>query len=403
MPKAEEDALQGRAPPLGLRGVCYSGRAVFFTMNLIDRYISRTVFITTLYGVVVLSVVLVLGNIFKELLDLLINRDVPIKYVLLFMAYVMPFSLTFTLPWGFLTAVLLIFGRMSADNEMIALRACGVSLLRICLPVLFVAILLSAFTFWINASVAPQAEMAMRQSIAAMARSNPASLFVPDEVIDEFRGKKIFVGSKDGSDLRDVTVIEHDRGGYIEQIIYARKGEIHTEEDIGELVLTLRETTFERRDTEQVHNLSAIRHGISVSEATIGIPLDDLVAGHLQRRPLRSLTLEELLQALPEIDKVEDREEVTATWTEISKRFSMSLACVAFALIAMPLGVTAQRKETSVGFAISLALAFSYFFFVVLAEMLRDEAGAFPYLLLWIPNVLFIGIGTWMMLRLDYR
>jgi lipopolysaccharide export system permease protein len=81
----------------------------------------------------------------------------------------------------------------------------------------------------------------------------------------------------------------------------------------------------------------------------------------------------------------------------------MSMACIAFALIAMPLGVTAQRKETSVGFGISLALAFSYFFFVVLAEMLRDDAVAYPYYLLWIPNILFIGIGTWMLLRLDHR
>lgn len=371
--------------------------AVF--MKLIDRYVGRSVFVTTLYGVVVLSVVLVLGNIFRELLDLMINRDVPLKYILLFMAYVMPFSLTFTLPWGFLTAVLLIFGRLSADNEMIALRACGVSLLRVCLPVLAVGVLLSLFTFWINARVAPHAEMAMRESIAAMARSNPESLFVADEVIDQFRGRKIFIEAKDGPKLSGITVIEQDSSGYIEQVLYARHGEIETEEDTDELVLMLRDTLFEQRNTGEIHNLRHIRHGISVSEVTINIPLDDLVAGHLHRRPLRSYTLNELFEYLPEAEG----ERVTAARTEISKRFSMSLACLAFALIAMPLGVTAQRKETSVGFAISLALAFGYFFFVVLAEMLRDDAGAHPYLLLWIPNVLFIAIGGWLMLRLDHR
>ena len=78
-------------------------------------------------------------------------------------------------------------------------------------------------------------------------------------------------------------------------------------------------------------------------------------------------------------------------------------ACIAFAIVAMPLGITAQRKETSVGFAISLALAFGYFFFVVLAEMLRDDVALHPYLLLWVPNVLFIGIGAWLLLRLDHR
>lgn len=369
-------------------------------MNLLDRYVGRGVLVTALYGVFVLSFVLVLGNIFKELLDLLINRDVPLRYILLFMVYVLPFSLMFTVPWGFLTAVLLIFGRMSADNEMIALRACGVSLLRVCLPVLAVAALLSAFTFWINARVAPLAEMAMRESIASMARTNPSALFVPDEVVSQFHGKKIFVRGKDGPELSDVTLIEEDNGGMPVRITYARSGSIEPDEANGELVLTLRDAKFEQRDDKKVFEYGSIRHGISVEEATINIPLEDLVADHLRARPLRSYTLGELWNHLP---SVRGTAEMTPVITEMSKRLSMSLACVAFALIAMPLGITAQRKETSVGFGISLGLAFSYFFFVVLSEMLRNDAGAYPYLLLWIPNILFIGIGTWLLLRLDYR
>lgn len=369
-------------------------------MNLIDRYVGRGVFITALYGVFVLSFVLVLGNVFKELLDLLINRDVPLRYVLLFILYVLPFSLTFTLPWGFLTAVLLVFGRMSADNELIALRACGVSLRRICIPVLVVGAALCVFTFWINAKVAPLAEMAMRESIATMARTNPAALFVPDEVVDQFQGKKIYVGGKKGEALSDVTLIEENEGGTPVRIIYAKKGVIESDEASGELMLTLRDAKFEQRDEKNVGDYGAIRHGISVQEVTIHIPLEDLVADHLRGRPLRSYTLVELWQKLP---KTQDATDKVAVMSEISKRFSMSLASLAFALIAMPLGITAQRKETSVGFGISLALAFTYFFFVVLAEMLRGNVYAYPYLLIWIPNVLFIGIGSWLLLRLDYR
>ncbi len=369
-------------------------------MNLIDRYVGRSVLITALYGVFVLSFVLVLGNVFKELLDLLINRDVPLRYILLFILYVLPFSLTFTLPWGFLTAVLLIFGRMSADNEMIALRSCGVSLRRVCVPVLAVAAGLCAITFWINAKIAPLAEMAMRESIATMARTNPAALFVPDEVVDQFQGKKIYVGGKHGEELTNVTLIEENDGGMPLRITYARRGVIEPDEDSGELTLTLYDAKFEQRNEKDVFSFGEIRHGISVREATVHIPLEDLVADHLRGRPLRSYTLVELWRQLPQAGDLSQR---VAVMSEISKRFSMSLASLAFALIAMPLGVTAQRKETSVGFGISLALAFSYFFFVVLAEMLRGNPNAYPYLLIWIPNVLFIGIGARLLLRLDYR
>src|SRR5689334_21631993 len=104
-------------------------------MKIIDRYIGKNVFDTMLIGIVVLSVVLVLGNIIRELLDKLINQGVPLEIVLAFMAVVLPFSLTFSIPWGLLTALLLVFGRMSADNELIALRSNGVSIPRICVPI----------------------------------------------------------------------------------------------------------------------------------------------------------------------------------------------------------------------------------------------------------------------------
>jgi lipopolysaccharide export system permease protein len=120
-------------------------------------------------------------------------------------------------------------------------------------------------------------------------------------------------------------------------------------------------------------------------------------------KPLRAYTLRELWNYLPEAESQNDPELVSRVKVEMSKRVSLSLACIAFAIVAMPLGVTAQRKETSIGFAISLALAFAYFFFVVLAEMLRDNTALHPYLLLWVPNALFIGIGAWLLARLDYR
>src|SRR5215217_5797892 len=108
-------------------------------MKLIDRFISRELIVNLLFAVAMLSLVLIVGNIFRRLLPLLVNHDVPVEYLLSFIAYVLPFSLIFTIPWGLLTAVLLVFGRLSADNELIALRCNGVSISRICIPLAGVA------------------------------------------------------------------------------------------------------------------------------------------------------------------------------------------------------------------------------------------------------------------------
>src|SRR5579862_5065363 len=160
-------------------------------MKILDRYVGRQVLSTALFGIAVLSLVLVLGNIFKQLLDLLINHDVPLEYILSFIAYILPFSLTFTIPWGFLTAVLLVFGKMSAENELIALRSNGVGIQRICYSVLLLSFVAVGICLWINIDVAPRAQEKMKAALFHIATSNPISFFGSDQIIDEFPGKKI--------------------------------------------------------------------------------------------------------------------------------------------------------------------------------------------------------------------
>jgi lipopolysaccharide export LptBFGC system permease protein LptF len=372
-------------------------------MNLIDRYVSRGVLVSALYGVCVLSFVLVLGNMFKDAMDLLINREVPLGYLLFFMACVLPFSLTFTIPWAFLTAVLLVFGRMSADNETMALRACGVSLARICLPVLGVAVVLCGLTLWLNLAVAPRAEMAIRKSLVTIAQSNPAAVFAANEVVDQFRGRKIFVGAKNGNELTDITIIEQSQDAKPRTVIRARHGELASNQATGELEVVLHRAVVENRPEGREDEFGAIRHGILANEVVLGIPLDDMVSTSLLWRPLRTFQLGELWAFLREDLESKEWPSRVAVRTEISKRFSLALASLAFALLAMPLGIVAQRRETSAGFGLSLVVALGYFLFVALTDALRDNPAAFPYLLVWVPNVLFIGLGTFLLLRLDYR
>jgi lipopolysaccharide export system permease protein len=86
--------------------------------------------------------------------------------------------------------------------------------------------------------------------------------------------------------------------------------------------------------------------------------------------------------------------------TEINKRFSFPFACVAFAIIGVPLGVTAHRRETSIGFAMGLIVATTYFLFVIVGDTLRGNPHAHPELLVWFPNVLFIVLGVLLFRRL---
>jgi lipopolysaccharide export system permease protein len=366
-------------------------------MKIIDRHVSSSILVTAGLGVLILSLVLVLGNIFKELLNVLVNNpDVPIFTVLAFMALVLPFSLTFTIPWGFLTAILLVFGRMSADSELIALKSNGVSIPRISVPVFVIAVVLTLVCFWINIDVAPRAEQAMTRAIVDIATSNPTALFRADEVVDAFPDRRVYVGGKVGDRLLNILVFEMDDNERPSKMIFAKEGSLTPDTENKRILFRMFNARFEQRDANASEDYSKIQQGIVMQEGVFPLALDKFFKEFQSNRRLSSYTLPELF-TLFQASEGESRLE---TLVELNKRFSTSLSCIAFALIAIPLGITTHRKETSVGFAISLVVAFSYFFFILMADTFRGNPAAVPYLLIWVPNFAFIGLGLWLFNRL---
>ncbi|MDP9254906.1 MAG: LptF/LptG family permease, partial [Verrucomicrobiota bacterium] len=351
------------------------------------------------FAIFVLSLVLVVGNIFRKLLPLLVNHDVPAEYLVTFIAYVLPFSLIFTIPWGLLTAILLVFGRLSADNELVALRSNGVSVTRVCVPLVFIAILATAICLWLNVQVAPAAQERLRSTIFDLATRDPMALFGSDQVIDQFPGRKIYVGKKEGNRLENITVFEMDDKAMPMKVTFARTGKLEADLANKRILMHLYHARYQQRDAADPFDLRKIHDGINMAEGTLPISLDELYDKEKKRPSRSALSIEQLLDQL----KTGDKRERSASRTEINKRFSFPFSCMAFALIGVPLGVTAHRRETSIGFLMSLIVAVVYFLFIIFADTLRGSPKLHPELLVWFPNVLFLALGAWMFRRLSKR
>src|SRR3982750_3745862 len=224
-------------------------------MKLIDRVISRELLVNVLFAIAVLSLVLVVGNIFRKLLPLLVNHDLPVEYVVGFVAYVLPFSLIFTIPWGLLTAVLLVFGRLSADNELTALRSNGVSIGRICLPLVGIALICTAASLWLNVQVAPAAQEEMRSTVFNLATRNPMALFGSDQVIDQFPGHKIYVGKKNGNKLENILVFETNEFSMPMKVTHAREGSLEADLPNRRILMHLYQARYQERDSKDPTNL----------------------------------------------------------------------------------------------------------------------------------------------------
>ena len=397
-------------------------------MRLLDRYLGREVITSAVFAVCTLSLVLILGQIFEKLFKFLVDHNVPATFIITFIAYFLPFSLIFSIPWGFLTAVLLVFGRLSAGNELTALRTAGVSIPRIARPVLVLAFVSSGICLWINLYVAPRAEQNLKQAFFQVATSNPAAVFSGDTVITDFPGKKIYVGSNEGGRLQNVHVFELNPNNKATEVVYARTGRLETDLVHKQIKMRLQDSRYEQRDSAMPDDLTKI-HGGTMGDFVFPISLEELYAKKQGRRKVESLTYDELKTEVQRgadvvaADKAKQRSgtvtgaeadllkrttrddvgKLTATRTEYNKRFSFSLACVTFALIGIPLGITAHRQETSIGFGISLGVAFTYFLIIIVVNTFRSNAHLHPELLIWTPNVVFLLLGGFLFVRMCRR
>ena len=165
-------------------------------MKILDRYIARQLLGVTALGVMALSALLLLGNLFKELRPLLVENKAPISIVLGFIFQVIPFSLMFSIPWGFLTAVLLVYGRLASDNELTSMRMSGMSLWRLSAPAIAIGIALSGLCYWINIDIAPRAKQSISELLIKAASINPKGLLNEGQAITKFDNLEIYIDKR---------------------------------------------------------------------------------------------------------------------------------------------------------------------------------------------------------------
>lgn len=359
-------------------------------MTRIDRYILSEISVPLILGFFVYTFILLIQVIFKSA-DLLVRSEASTSLILQLFVLSLPAIVVLTLPMALLFGILIGIGRLSADSEVTALRASGLSLFTLYRPVALLSVLILGINLYLMVEILPRGNKAfsdLRNNIlekAALSEIKPNS---PNVV---FGGRLLYIFGGETKDHQWSKVFIADSiANSDNSAITADSGYAIPSSEGDSSLLVLKQAISHRLDVTKTDNYDLLLQDDYQIRLSTGLQ----GAAGVVRRSLRELTLVELRQRATSAEP--DLKNLIAI--EIQKRFGFPFACVVFGLVGLPLGIVGARSGRSAGFALSIGIIVVYYVLFNTGEEAARDGTIAPWVAVWLPNLIFAIGGIWMLL-----
>jgi lipopolysaccharide export system permease protein len=362
----------------------------------LNKYLAGSFLLTFVLSLLVVTFIMLLGIVFK--VTELIAHGMDAKLVLRILSYGLPEALSYTIPISILSSGLLVFGRLSADGEITAMKACGISLWRIILvPVLF-SVGCTFLCLYINGQLAPKGHMHRRTLLREIGIESPLALLEEGRFINDFQGLTLYIGKRKGDQVRDVRIYDLRTPG-VKREIRAASGTMREDKENQSIKLVLYEVRVDPW-------LDDRPGALYIGQWDYDIPVGGRKRPYQPRKDDKTWLelmgeIRDTHAAYPRLSPEDLERQRTSLRVELHKRLSLSFSCFAFAMLGIPLGIKAHRKESSVGLGLSLLLVFNFYLFILIAEGVEKRPELSPHLINWLPVMISLLVGTMLVNRHD--
>jgi len=387
--------------------LAFSNRAC---VKILHFYIFRSIAFSSLMAVGVFTFVLVAGNAVKDVVQLLAGGFISWSEFFVSLAMLIPYVAVYALPMGILTGILLVLGRLSAQNEITAMRSAGLSLIHIAMPIIAVSLIGVFSSILINNYYAPNAKLAYRQALSDALENNPRERIVPKTFIKDFDGLVLYVGEKEGDTLKDFWIWELDDQRNVRRFARAEKGELLYDDETSQVNLVLTNGFAEFRDPAYPDALDQpMQQQGSFRKLSYPLDMSRLVGRNTFNRRISMLNFNELVKERKRIMRDasispdERRHQSMKVQMQVQENFSMAFSILSMSLLGIPLGIKISRKETYANFALALGLALSFFLGMIIVSWMEKSPELRPDILIWAPNILFQVLGLGLLWRANRR
>lgn len=372
-------------------------------MSTLHRYLFKDYLMNFFMSLAVTTLVLYLGSVMKGLDQ--ISNGVAGGLLLQIFSLNIPNILTFSIPISTLVASVLLFGRLSVDGEITAMRSGGLGIWQIISPVVFCGVILSLICLVIHNEIAPESRYRLRSALLNVDQMDPIDLLDEGRFV-RFPSLVFWISEKKGYDLKDVEIYELNDEGVTVQTLRAQTGKVIPYPEEKSMRVHLNEVQVLYPDEIHPEDLTRARV-INMESYDFDLDFASLIRNNTPFRNIKDMRIKQLFTTVRHVDEYFPdlngrrlEETRMKALVEIHKRLGLSMGCLSFALLGIPLGMTNRRKPSSKGIPIAVALVIIFYAFFIGSDSLRNFPWMFPDYLIWIPVICWQLTGIWLIQRI---
>jgi lipopolysaccharide export system permease protein len=362
-------------------------------LSIMDRYIVTEMLAPFAFGVAVFTALIMTVAALFELVRYMVENGMSLSTAFQIFILRMPGLVVLTFPMATLLATLQAFSRLSGDFEVIAMRACGVSIVRLITPILLVGVLITGATVALNEVIAPSATRA-----AALTLFRALNNKEPDFKKENFLyPQSEQVKGEDGQITERLTRIIHAKT-YADGVMNGVKVVDLSEDNLSQIVVAKRAEwspekqvwKFQDGTTYIIAADGSYRNVLRFKEQNIYIANAFRDLANETRNP-KEMNASELTR---HIQKMRDSHQpINSLLVELYQKFSIPFTCMSFAFVGCLLGIRPQRTSGALGLGLSVLIIFAYYVILAVCQALGQTGSLPPIIAAWLPNLITLGVG----------
>ncbi|MCL4478816.1 MAG: LptF/LptG family permease [Deltaproteobacteria bacterium] len=357
-------------------------------MKVLDKYITRELIPPFLISLILTSALMLIGRMVR-FFDLIVSKGVAVKNVALIFVYMSPFILALAIPISILVSVVIVFSRLSADSEIIAMKSIGIKLLTLSKMPIILGLIGYILADVISFYMLPKANIALKNEFFNIVIQK-TTVGINEKAFNNFTKNITFYvdNLSKHKDIMKQVFIYDERESNMPNTIVADTGSFIVNKRDKDITLVLHDGVIQQLSK----NMKIIRI-VHFKDYYITFSTDQIISSiNIGNNSSFELTIVQLIKKYLSLEKA--KEHTTSILIDLTERLAIPFTAIIFSIMAIPLGIKSPRSGKAYGIIIAIGVVLTYYITLSGAETISKLHILSPFFVIFSVDLVYFVIAV---------